>query len=81
MSREQRVDRIRATVVLRSTERVLLQLEDGRELEAASYREISDALDEDLPVLAYLGDGGELLGWYVPHLQIGIDLRQGEEEP
>jgi hypothetical protein len=52
-----------------------LRLADGSELELPVPEDLSKLFREGQRVLLYHDAGGELLGWYLPDEQMGLDLR------
>jgi hypothetical protein len=55
--------------------RAQLRLADGSERELPVPEEFSGLFRQGQRVLLYYGAGGELLGWYLPDEQMGLDLR------
>ena len=56
-------------------DKVLLMLEDGREVLAPSPVQLGDLAEVGSEVLVYLNENGRLVGWYLPQSKIGLDLR------
>ena len=57
---------------------LLVRLYDGRAQELPAPDELSDQWKVGDPVLVFF-DGRDVLGWYLPESQIGVDLRGHEE--
>lgn len=55
--------------------RARLRLADGSERELHVPEELSGLFRQGQRVLLYHGTGGELVGWYLPDEQMGLDLR------
>ncbi len=53
---------------------VILRLSDGRSLAVPISAELSPRVAPHEPVMAFF-DGDTLIGWYLPDLQRGMDLR------
>jgi hypothetical protein len=68
--------KVEAVVVETSADaRALLRLEDGSEQQLSAPEEMSELLRPGLRVILYHGPDDELLGWYLPEHEIGLDLR------
>lgn len=55
--------------------RVRIRLGDGSERQLSAPEEISELLRPGLRVVLYHGPNSELLGWYLPEHNVGLDLR------
>jgi hypothetical protein len=68
------VESVAGQVKALQDDQVVLKLEDGQEVLAPSC-DLGDVVEVGSKVLVYLDEAGRLLGWYLPRLQIGVDLR------
>jgi hypothetical protein len=66
---------VRGKVTAVEPDRVLLELQDGRELLLPAMDEISDLAQPGSEVLVYFDLHGRVQGWYLPDANTGIDLR------
>jgi hypothetical protein len=56
--------------------RMRLRLEDDSERQVSAPEEMSELLRPGLRVVLYYRPSGELLGWYLPEHNVGLDLRR-----
>jgi DNA-binding CsgD family transcriptional regulator len=67
---------VRARVVVPAAdEGVLLKLEDGRSLEVPLVDPMRDRFDSGSPALVYFDQVGHTVGWYLPDVELGVDMR------
>lgn len=60
----------------RRKDRVLLRLQDGRDLEVPLLEQIRDRVDAGTAAIVYFDQRDRVVGWYLPAEQLGVDLRQ-----
>lgn len=59
-------------------DRVLLALQDGRDLEVPLVEQIRDRVDVGTPAIVYFDQRDRVVGWYLPGEELGVDLRHWE---
>ncbi len=57
------------------SDRVLLRLQDGRDLEVPVLAPIRAGLDIGVPAIVYFDGHEQPVGWYLPQLDLGVDMR------
>ena len=67
---------LRATVsALRRKDRVLLRLQDGRDLEVPLLEQMRGRVDVGTSAIVYFDQRDRMVGWYLPGEELGVDLR------
>lgn len=65
-----------ATVAsLRGKKALVLNLQDGRELELPLVEQVRDRVSVGTPAIVYFDQHGREVGWYLPEEELGVDLR------
>lgn len=60
---------------VRRKDRLLLRLQDGRDLEVPSLEQIRGRLDIGTSAIVYFDQSDRVVGWYLPGEELGVDLR------
>ncbi len=60
---------------VRRKDKVLLTLQDGRELEVPLLEQLRDRVDLGASAIAYFDQRDRVVGWYLPGEDLGVDLR------
>ena len=65
-----------ATVAdLRRKDRLMLRLQDGRDLEVPLVEQIRDGAQVGASAIVYFDERSRIVGWYLPEEELGVDLR------
>jgi DNA-binding CsgD family transcriptional regulator len=76
ISRISAASAVSATVAaIRRRDKLVLSLQDGRELEVPMVDQIRDCVYVGAPAVAYFDQRDRLVGWYLPEQELGVDLR------
>jgi hypothetical protein len=63
-------------VALSENDRVVLEFDDGQAIEVPLLGALRDRCDVGSSVLVYFDEKGAPVGWYLPDLGLGVDLRR-----
>jgi DNA-binding CsgD family transcriptional regulator len=65
-----------ATVAdLRRKDRLMLRLQDGRDLEVPLLEQVRDGAQVGATAIVYYDERSRIVGWYLPDQELGVDLR------
>jgi hypothetical protein len=56
-------------------DRVRLTLQDGQSLEVPLLDPVSSYLDVGVPAIVYFDRHDRAVGWYLPEVELGVDMR------
>jgi hypothetical protein len=62
-----------------ASDRAVLRLDDGQELEVPLVGAIRDSVDVGSSTLVFFDREGRALGWYLPDVGLGVDMRRWEK--